>query len=139
MRHPLNGNARTTRFQIGRVPGLKAMNQVTETPALTMTPAAAARVLELAKTEAAPDVMLRVAVSGGGCSGFSYGFSLDSERTGDDRVFEFHGARLVVDETSLDLLKGSQVDFVDDLMAKSFRITNPNAVSTCGCGTSFSL
>lgn len=115
------------------------MNQVTEAPALTMTPAAAARVLELAKTEGAPDMMLRVAVSGGGCSGFSYGFSLDNAQTGDDRVFEFHGARLVVDETSLDLLKGSQVDFVDDLMAKSFRITNPNAVSTCGCGTSFSL
>jgi iron-sulfur cluster insertion protein len=115
------------------------VNQISEAPALSMTPAAAARVQELLREENAPGLMLRLAISGGGCSGFSYGFSLDGERTADDRVFEFHGTKLVVDETSLDLLKGSQIDYVDDLMAKSFRITNPNAQSTCGCGTSFSL
>ncbi|MGE4063514.1 MAG: iron-sulfur cluster insertion protein ErpA [Rhodospirillaceae bacterium] len=115
------------------------MNQISESPPLTMTPAAAARVQELVREENRPDLMLRLAISGGGCSGFSYGFSLDADRTADDRVFEFHGAKLVVDETSLDLLKGAQIDFVDDLMAKSFRITNPNAQSTCGCGTSFSV
>lgn len=104
-----------------------------------MTPAAALRVQELVREEGKSGLMLRLAISGGGCSGFSYGFSLDTERTADDRVFEFHGATLVVDETSLDLLNGSQIDYVDDLMAKSFRITNPNASSTCGCGTSFSL
>lgn len=115
------------------------MNHIPEAPLLSMTPAAAARVLELAAAEKTPGLMLRLSVSGGGCSGFSYGFSLDGEQTSDDKVYEFHGAKLVVDETSLDLLKGSQIDFVDDLMAKSFRITNPNAASTCGCGTSFSI
>jgi len=115
------------------------MNQITaEAPALVLTKAAADRVHELVKAEGNPALMLRLAISGGGCSGFSYGFSLDAEATADDKVFEFHGAKMVVDETSLDLLKGSQVDYVDDLMAASFRITNPNATSTCGCGTSFS-
>jgi iron-sulfur cluster insertion protein len=115
------------------------MNQVTQTvPTLHMTKAAAERVRILAEAEGNPDFMLRLSVSGGGCSGFSYGFSLDAEATPDDRVFQFFGARLVVDEVSLDLLKGSEVDFVDDLMAASFRIKNPNATSTCGCGTSFS-
>jgi iron-sulfur cluster insertion protein len=115
------------------------LNQIADAPSLSMTPAAAARVQELLREEKAPGLMLRLAISGGGCSGFSYGFSLDGAVTADDRVFEFHGSKLVVDETSLDLLKGSQIDYVDDLMAKSFRITNPNAQSTCGCGTSFSL
>lgn len=115
------------------------MNQITEAVPVSMTPAAAARVQELVREEKTDGLMLRLAISGGGCSGFSYGFSLDGAQTADDRVFEFHGAKLVIDETSLDLLKGSQIDYVDDLMAKSFRITNPNASSTCGCGTSFSL
>jgi iron-sulfur cluster insertion protein len=115
------------------------MNQVAQTaPALRMTKSAAERVRILIDADGNPDLMLRLAVSGGGCSGFSYGFSLDAESTADDRVFQFFGARLVVDETSLDLLKGSEIDFVDDLMAASFRIKNPNATSTCGCGTSFS-
>jgi iron-sulfur cluster insertion protein len=117
------------------------MNQVTQTaPSLRMTKACAERVRVLVEADSSnnPDLMLRVAVSGGGCSGFSYGFSLDAETTADDRVFQFYGSRLVVDETSLELLKGSEVDFVDDLMAASFRIKNPNATSTCGCGTSFS-
>lgn len=114
------------------------MNSITpETAPLSMTPAAAARVAVLAQGEGNTALMLRLAVSGGGCSGFSYNFSMDGEATGDDRVFEFHGAKLVVDETSMDLLKGCRIDYVDDLMASSFRITNPNATSTCGCGTSF--
>lgn len=117
----------------------RPLNQIAEAPPVSMTPAAAARVQELIREENNPSLMLRLAISGGGCSGFSYGFSLDGERTADDRVFEFHGAKLIVDESSLDLLKGSQIDFVDDLMAKSFRVVNPNAASTCGCGTSFSL
>ena len=109
-----------------------------EAALVQLTKAAADRVIALAAAEGKPDLMLRLAVSGGGCSGFSYGFSLDADTTADDRVYEFHGAKLVVDETSLDLLKGSEIDYVDDLMAASFRVKNPNATSTCGCGTSFS-
>ncbi|MSO98132.1 MAG: iron-sulfur cluster insertion protein ErpA [Rhodospirillaceae bacterium] len=116
------------------------MNHIaTETPPVSMTASAAARVQKLATGEGNPNLMLRLAVSGGGCSGFSYGFSLDEAVTGDDKVFEFHGAKLVIDDTSLGLLNGSQIDYVEDLLAASFRITNPNAKSTCGCGTSFSL
>jgi iron-sulfur cluster insertion protein len=104
-----------------------------------MTASAAAKVGKLIAGEGNPNLMLRLAVSGGGCSGFSYGFSLDENVTGDDKVFEFHGAKLVVDDTSLELLAGSEIDYVEDLLASSFRITNPNAKSTCGCGTSFSI
>lgn len=115
------------------------MNRIApETPVL-MTKSAAERVQELVAGEGNPALMLRLAISGGGCSGFSYGFSLDADATTDDKVFEFHGSKLVIDETSLDLLKGSQIDYVDDIMAASFRITNPNATSTCGCGTSFAM
>ena len=116
------------------------MNQIApEMASVGLTPSAAARIKVLAASEGNPHLMLRLAVSGGGCSGFSYGFSLDSEITGDDKVFEHHGAKLVIDDVSLDLLKGAEIDFVEDLMAASFRINNPNATSTCGCGTSFSL
>ena len=115
------------------------MNNIsTDSAPLVMTKAAAERVRVLAETEGNPALMLRLAVSGGGCSGFSYNFSMDGEATGDDRVYEFHGSKLIVDETSMDLLKGCQIDYVDDLMAAAFRINNPNATSTCGCGTSFS-
>jgi iron-sulfur cluster insertion protein len=106
---------------------------------ISLTPAAAARVRALATAEGNPALMLRLAVSGGGCSGYSYGFSLDSDLTADDRVFEYHGVKLVVDDVSLDLLAGAEIDFVDDLMAASFRVVNPNAASTCGCGTSFAV
>jgi len=116
------------------------MNSIApETTPLTMTPAAADRVRALASDEGNTALMLRLSVTGGGCSGFSYNFSMDSDTTADDRVFEFHGSKLVVDETSMDLLKGCQIDYVDDLMAQSFRINNPNATSTCGCGTSFAI
>ena len=83
--------------------------------------------------------MLRLAVSGGGCSGFQYGFSFDDARNEDDRVFERDGVKLVVDETSLDLLVGAEVDFVEDLVGSSFQVRNPNASSSCGCGSSFSV
>jgi iron-sulfur cluster insertion protein len=119
---------------------IKAMNHVaTDSAPVSMTAAAAAKVSKLAAGEGNPNLMLRLAVSGGGCSGFSYGFSLDDNTTTDDKVLEFHGAKLVVDDVSLDLLKGSQIDYVEDLLAASFRITNPNAKSTCGCGSSFAV
>ena len=114
------------------------MNHVAEAPLLSLTKSAADRVVELIAAEGKSGLMLRLAVSGGGCSGFSYGFSLDDAVTNDDKVYEFFGAKLVVDDVSLDLLKGSEIDYVDDLRAASFRINNPNATSTCGCGTSFS-
>lgn len=115
------------------------MNELSPTPTVSLTERAASRVKALIAEEGDETLMLRLSVSGGGCSGFSYGFSLDAETTGDDKVFEFHGVKLVIDEMSLDLLGGSEIDYAEDLLASSFRINNPNASSTCGCGTSFSL
>ena len=103
--------------------------------ALTVTPAAAKRILEIAPRDAA----LRIAVNGGGCSGFQYEFKLEPARAEDDTVFERDGATVLVDSVSLGFLAGSTVDFVDDLMGQSFRVQNPQAKSSCGCGTSFSL
>ena len=87
----------------------------------------------------APGAMLRVSVAGGGCSGFQYVFDIDRQKAPDDIVIERDGATVLIDETSLELLDGSTIDFVDDLVGQSFRITNPNATSSCGCGTSFAL
>ena len=108
-------------------------------PELVISDAAAARIVKLAAQEAQPDTMLRITISGGGCSGFQYGFSLDNVVNEDDRVFENDGARVVVDEISLDLLGGAMLDFVEDLSGASFQISNPNASSSCGCGTSFAI
>jgi iron-sulfur cluster assembly accessory protein len=83
--------------------------------------------------------MLRLAVDGGGCAGFSYRFALAEAVEADDLVAETEGVRLVVDPVSLDLLDGSQVDFVEDLGGAAFKVTNPNAASGCGCGSSFSV
>lgn len=115
------------------------MNNIVSDGLLLMTPAAAARVRTLATEEGNPALMLRLAVTGGGCSGFSYNFILESEATTDDRIYEYHGSKLVVDDASLELVKGCQIDYVEDLMAASFRVSNPNATATCGCGTSFAL
>ena len=115
------------------------MNNISPEASLVLTEAAAARVKVLAVEEGNPALMLRLAVTGGGCSGFSYNFSMDSDVTADDRIYEFHGSKLIVDEASMDLVKGCQIDYVDDLMASSFRISNPNATATCGCGTSFAI
>ncbi|EAU40542.1 hypothetical protein FP2506_04916 [Fulvimarina pelagi HTCC2506] len=82
---------------------------------------------------------LRVSVEGGGCSGFSYKYDLTSETEADDLVLERDGARVVIDQISVVYLDGSVIDFVDDLMGQSFQIRNPNAVASCGCGTSFSI
>ena len=105
----------------------------------SVTPNAAKRISFLASKEAKP-VMMRVAVLGGGCSGFQYGLMID-EGEGDtqsDKVFEVHGVKLMVDPISLRYLKGAEVDFVDNNMGGGFTIKNPNAKSTCGCGSSFS-
>jgi iron-sulfur cluster insertion protein len=103
-----------------------------------VTPRAAKRIHEIAAKQNA-HAALRVAVNGGGCSGFQYEFALDAKREDDDQVFEVEGAQVLVDATSLNFMSGSTLDFIDDLMGQSFRIQNPQAKSSCGCGTSFSL
>lgn len=105
---------------------------------IAITERAAKRILEIAAAEGKP-LMLRLSVSGGGCSGFQYGFTLDDSRLDDDLVIERAGATLVIDPVSIAYLQGSEVDFVDSLMGQSFQVKNPNAVSSCGCGTSFSI
>jgi iron-sulfur cluster insertion protein len=104
---------------------------------IVMSDAAVRRIATLTADDA--DMMLRVSVAGGGCSGFQYGFTLDDQRNDDDLVFQQDGVALVIDDTSLELLNGSEIDFVEDLMGAYFAIKNPQASSTCGCGTSFSI
>jgi iron-sulfur cluster insertion protein len=106
---------------------------------IVLTDNAARRIVLLKTQENAENAFLRIAVSGGGCSGFQYGFSFDDQRNDDDVVFERGGVSLIVDGVSLDLLDGAEVDFVEDLMGASFQIRNPNAASSCGCGNSFSI
>ena len=106
---------------------------------LTITESAAKQVAKIIAHEGRGGLRLRVAVYAGGCSGFSYSFDLDDETHEDDKIYAGHGIEVVVDETSLELIDGSVVDFVDDLIGASFRLSNPNAQSSCGCGTSFSI
>ena len=105
---------------------------------INLSPAAARRINDLAKDEGRP-LMLRVAVSAGGCSGFQYEFDLVEAGEPQDLVLERDGARAVIDQVSMLLLKGSEIDFVDELVGAQFRVNNPNAKSSCGCGVSFSL
>ena len=115
------------------------MSDVTSERRITISDSAAQRITALKAQEAAEGAFLRIALSGGGCSGFQYGLSFDEETSPDDVVFEHGGIRVVVDDVSLELLNGSEVDFVEDLMGASFQIKNPNAASSCGCGNSFSI
>ena len=105
---------------------------------VTLSPRAAQRIRAIGQAEGRP-VMLRVAVEGGGCSGFQYLFDLVDEVQDDDLKVERDGAAALVDVVSLALLKGSEIDFVDELAGAEFRIRNPNAKSSCGCGVSFSI
>ncbi len=107
-------------------------------PDITLSPAAARRLRAIAEREGRP-LMLRVAVEGGGCSGFQYRFDLVEGAEPDDLKIERDGAAALVDVVSLALLKGSEIDFVDELAAAEFRVRNPNAKSSCGCGVSFSI
>jgi len=106
---------------------------------VTISESAAQRLAQLVAAEDDPDLMLRVTVSGGGCSGFQYGFAFDDTSTGDDRVFERDGVKVVIDEVSLGLLDGSVIDYKDELVGAYFTVENPNATASCGCGTSFSV
>lgn len=105
---------------------------------LTLTEAAAARVGMIARKQGKPAI-LRLAVEGGGCSGFQYRFALTEAPEADDAVAQTGEATLVVDPVSLDLLDGSVVDYVEELGGAAFRVTNPNAASGCGCGSSFGI
>lgn len=104
-----------------------------------ITEKAAQRIRRLIEAENNSALMLRVAVHGGGCSGFRYSFDFDTCVNADDRTFTRDGVSVVVDEVSLELLEGSQLEFVDDLIGSYFEVQNPNASSSCGCGASFSV
>ena len=106
-------------------------------PVLSVTPAAVAIIQELLEQREIPDHALRVFVSGGGCSGMQYGMAFEAEAREYDQVVDVDGVRMIVDSTSLPYLTGVTIDYVDSLMGGGFRIDNPNAVSSCGCGHSF--
>jgi len=108
------------------------------TTAVTVTDRAARRIAQIVAREAGTP-MLRVSVEGGGCSGFQYKFDLVSASQADDLVIEKAGARVLIDPVSLGLLNGSEIDFVEDLMGAAFRVNNPQATASCGCGTSFAI
>jgi len=117
------------------------MTQTPDVPtdALPLVTERAARRVAAILGKEAPGAMLRVAVNGGGCSGFQYAFDIEKARAADDHVIEHEGAVVLIDPVSLDFLKGARIDFVDDLIGQSFKIDNPNATASCGCGTSFSV
>jgi iron-sulfur cluster assembly accessory protein len=104
---------------------------------LSLTDAAATKLQELTAEETNPNIGLRVYVYSGGCSGFRYGMMIEDTPTEDDRLLEANGVRVYVDGKSIDLLKGSEIDYVDTLMGAGFTVNNPNAVAACGCGSSF--
>lgn len=109
-----------------------------DTISVTLSDSAVRRIAEILKTEE-PATVLRIAVEGGGCSGFQYRFDLAQDRAEDDLVLERGGARVAIDPVSLPYMEGSEIDFVDDLIGAHFKVNNPNASASCGCGTSFSI
>jgi iron-sulfur cluster assembly accessory protein len=105
---------------------------------VTMTERAARRIGEILKAEPA-GAMLRVSVEGGGCSGFQYKFDFDTSKAQDDLVLARDGVTVVIDPVSVQYMAGAEIDYVDDLIGASFKINNPVATASCGCGTSFSI
>ncbi|MEI7744730.1 MAG: iron-sulfur cluster assembly accessory protein [Chloroflexota bacterium] len=104
---------------------------------VSLTDAASVKLAELTKDEASPEIGLRVYVYSGGCSGYRYGMMLEDQPTADDNVLQTNGVRVYIDNNSVPLIRGSQIDYVDTLMGAGFTVVNPNAVSGCGCGSSF--
>jgi iron-sulfur cluster insertion protein len=115
------------------------MNDVIDDASLQFTQAAARKVRELMLEEGNPSLKLRVYIQGGGCSGFQYGFSFDEELQDDDLAVETDGVTLIVDPVSLQYLSGAEVDYSESLQGSQFVIRNPNAKTTCGCGSSFAV
>jgi iron-sulfur cluster insertion protein len=115
----------------------QALSSTSDSPAVSMSASAAQRLRKILGAE--EGAALRISVKGGGCSGFQYAFDIDKARADDDLMIERDGAVILVDSVSLEYMKGSEVDFVDDLMGQSFKVKNPNAVASCGCGVSFTV
>lgn len=113
------------------------LHEQTETEIIILTPAAAEAVRGLLEKRNLEGYALRVFISGGGCSGFQYGMALEANIRENDLVAEFNGVKVVVDEVSIEYLRGASVDYVEDVMGSGFKIENPNAISSCGCGSSF--
>jgi iron-sulfur cluster assembly protein len=113
------------------------MTLMEQTPQITLTPAAASAVQDLLNKRDLTGYALRVYISGGGCSGYQYGMALENNIRDNDLIFEEHGVKMVVDEVSVSYLSGATVDYIDEIMGSGFKIENPNAVSSCGCGSSF--
>ena len=112
---------------------------MTETLTVSMTEDAVQRLEKLIVLKKKSNLMLRVYVQGGGCSGFQYGFQFEEQKEEDDLEFERDGVKLLVDSMSFQYLMGSEIDFIDDLMGTRFVVSNPNAATTCGCGSSFAM
>ncbi len=110
---------------------------VDQTAEIQLTPPAANAVRDIITKRNLEGYALRVYISGGGCSGFQYGMALEGNIRDTDYLFEQEGVQMVIDEVSIDYLRGATIDFVDDIMGSGFKISNPNAISTCGCGHSF--
>jgi iron-sulfur cluster assembly accessory protein len=108
------------------------------TTAVRVSERAARRIGEILKKEP-PGTMLRVSVEGGGCSGFQYKFDVERDIADDDLIIDGNGAVVLIDPVSLKYMDGAEIDFVDDLIGASFKVANPNATASCGCGTSFSI
>jgi iron-sulfur cluster assembly accessory protein len=125
--------ARAKGERAARREGRKAM-----TTDVTISERAAKKIGQILKTEPSGS-MLRLSVMGGGCSGFQYKFDVESAKADDDVTIERDGVTMLVDQVSLQFLAGSEIDFVDDLIGASFKVNNPRAKASCGCGTSFSL
>ncbi|WP_134704012.1 iron-sulfur cluster insertion protein ErpA [Ammoniphilus sp. YIM 78166] len=104
---------------------------------IEITESAGSKIKELLTSQENPALFLRVGVQGGGCSGLTYGMGFDEEQKETDQEFELHGIKVVVDEDSLKLLKGTRIDYKESMVGGGFTIDNPNAIATCGCGTSF--
>lgn len=120
-------------------PAAGATSGTADTRGVKVTDSALRRLAEIVAAEGDQGLVLRVAVSGGGCSGFQYGFTLDDTIQDDDVVIERDGLKVVIDGVSIDLLAGAEIDFVEELAGASFRVRNPNASSSCGCGNSFAV
>jgi len=115
------------------------INIISRATMITISPSAKVKIQDLLAEENDPNLSLRTFVQGGGCSGFSYGFTFDSEKNEDDFEVECGAWKLLVDSMSMQYLQGAEIDYKEELMGSSFTIKNPNAVTTCGCGSSFGV